>query len=64
MRIAKSIEIKNEIKTDEEGLEYKEVLIKDENGDVLEVFRGSVSLETEEDFFNQTGVKLGVSAWM
>lgn len=74
MRIATSIEILDEIKTDfigdelgnptEETYEYKEVLIKDADGDILETFRMGVDVETDEDFFNQTGVKLGVSTWV
>jgi hypothetical protein len=74
MRTAQSIEILDEIKTDfvndqngnptEETYEYKEVLIKDINGDVLEKFRVSIEVDTNEKFFNQTGVKLGVSSWV
>jgi len=74
MRVANNIEIKNEIKTDfitdeegnptEETYEYKEVLVKDENGDILEAMRVGTDIETDEQFFGATGVKLGVSAWM
>lgn len=72
-KIAESIEILNEIKTDfvldqngnptEEIYEYKEVLVKDAEGDVLEAFRVGVDIETDEQFFNSTGVKLGISSW-
>jgi hypothetical protein len=73
-RIANSIEILPEIKTDfqldmnenptEETYEYKEVLVKDDLGDVLETFRVGVDIETGEQFFNTTGVRLGISAWI
>jgi hypothetical protein len=74
MRVAHSIEILEEIKTDfitdeqenptEETYEYKEVLVKDINGDILEAMRVGTDIETDEQFFGATGVKLGVSAWM
>jgi len=74
MRVAHSIEILEEIKTDfimdeqgnptEETYEYKEVLVKDINGDILEAMRVGTDVETDEQFFGSTGVKLGVSAWI
>jgi hypothetical protein len=74
MRVAHSIEILEEIKTDfirdeegnptEETYEYKEVLVKDINGDILEAMKVGTDVETDEQFFGATGVKLGVSAWM
>lgn len=73
MRVANSIEILDETKLDfvqdkkgnptEETYEYKEVLVKDINGDTLEIFRVGSDVETPEQFFSQTGVKIGVSAW-
>ena len=73
MRIAQSIEILNEIKTDfykdnygnptEDAYDYKEVLVKDINGDILEIFRVSPTLQTENEFFENTGLALGVSAY-
>ena len=70
-RVAHNIEIIDEIKSDtvvEEGYsytyEYKEVHIKDEKGDVLETFRVGIDIETDEQFFNSTGVRLGLSAWI
>ena len=73
MRIAHSIEIIDEIKTDfitdeqgnptQETYEYKEVLVKDELGDTLEPMRVGIDVETDEQFFRSTGVKLGVSTW-
>ena len=64
MRVANSIEILEETKLDfvqdqngnptEETYEYKEVLIKDINGDILEVFRVGSVVETPEQFFSQS----------
>lgn len=74
MRVANSVEILDEIKTDfiqdengnqtEETYEYKEVLVKDINGDILETFRVETEIVTSEQFFSQTGVKIGVSSWV
>jgi hypothetical protein len=74
MRVANSVEILDEIKTDfiqdengdqtEETYEYKEVLVKDINGDILETFRVGTEIVTHEQFFSQTGVKIGVSSWV
>ena len=73
-RIAHSIEILDQIKTDfimdengnptEETYEYKEVHVKDELGDILESFRVGIDIETDEQFFNTTGVRLGISTWI
>ncbi len=71
-KVAESIEILEEIKTgvitddegNEETYEYKEVLVKDKEGDVLETFRVGTNVETDQDFFSSTGVKLGVSTWI
>jgi hypothetical protein len=73
MKVANSIEILEETKIDfvqdqngnptEETYEYKEVLVKDINGDILEIFRVGTNLETEDQFFSQTGVKIGISSW-
>jgi hypothetical protein len=63
-RIAHSIEMLNEIKLTEDNQEYKEVLVKDELGDILEVFMVDPLLKTQEEFFETTGVRLGLSAWI
>jgi hypothetical protein len=73
-RIAERIEIKDEIKTDfipdelgnptEETYEYKEVLIFDKDDVLLEAFRVGTDVETDEQFFNSTGVRLGLSTWI
>jgi hypothetical protein len=74
MRVADSIEILDEIKIDfiidqygnptEETYEYKEVVVKDVNGVILEIFRVSIEVDTNEKFFDQTGVKIGISSWV
>lgn len=74
MRIAQSINIKNEIKTafitdingnpTEETYEYKEYEVLDSEGNVLEVGKYTQESITVEEILQQTGIVFGVSAWI
>jgi hypothetical protein len=70
-RVAAEIEILDEIKTEtntEEGysytFEFREVLVKDSEGVVLEIFKTPIEITTEEEFSNISGVVLGISTWI
>lgn len=72
-RVAEKIQIKNEIKNDfvregdlltEKTYSYKEVLVFDKDDNLLELFRVNINVESEEDFFKETGVMLGLSTWI
>jgi hypothetical protein len=62
-KIAHRIEIGKEIKIDEEGFEYKDFLVYDELGELLEEMH--VSPEVDYDnYFEKTGVLIGFSKWI
>jgi hypothetical protein len=72
-RIAESIIIENEIKTDfvldmfgktEETYDYKEYKVLDKDDNVLEVGRYTEDTITVDEILDITGIKFGVSYWL
>lgn len=62
MKIANNITINPEIKTTEEGENYKNYSVIDSEGFVLEVGLCLVD-DTIQDILARTGIEFGTSAW-